>query len=688
MFGAIDMTENNTISPSLPSMQTINSQEMILRADKISVCRKGQLILDSVSFQVHPGTLTAIIGPNGAGKTTLIKALTGERPYDGSVFINDQDIYTDPEYWLRQIGYVPVDHILHDQLSMEEALIWIGQLRLPNWTRSQIQARVDALLSQFGFGEDDERRHKQMRYLSTGERKRANICSELIIDPQILMLDEPTSNLDPDAEYLVMQLLADYSHTTGKIVLVVTHTLNTINICDEVIFIAQSKLLAQGSPEMVLDQLERRNGVTTPDASWFERWAKIFKDYPTRAKKDKCKTLIRKEVTSVTRRQLPVILWRKQLYYLLLRYTRIRFGDRGSMIGTLLAGFSGIMFFVLQDRAFVKPFEAAEVARGLTETRQSIYLVALTVAVIGIVTSYTEISKEFRIYRHERLKGLSSSAYLLSKWIWLTLVVGMLAPIVLFFFIVIVYQQPLPGFHEPSLNQTLNSWERLTTIQFPGMVKAPISWLIILTLVLTSIASVTIGLLISVLTGESSKGNLYLTFSCVFILLFSGLTQNKKIANLIDLLSVASPGKWAYEGISSNIGLYCWTDSWRFDEFNSEGHILSIWLSIMSLTLIAALITVFMLRLHDPWQRPIQLLRSLFIRDGRRIALVLAVVGVLLSYSIFLRQFSKGYHSFNYYSDPTYGGTGAFIYPSVNRIENPDALQHWVGTLSQSQCGF
>jgi ABC transport system ATP-binding/permease protein len=665
-------------------------QGIELQAKDIDVCRRGKLILQGASFKIQPGTLTAIIGPNGAGKTTLMRALSGERPDGGQVLLNGEDIYGAPEYWLQQIGYVPVDNILHDHLTLYDALIFIGQLRLSNATKAEVAQKVDRLLTEFDFPPTDARRNRAIKVLSSGERKRANICSELLIDPPLLMLDEPTSNLDPDAERNLMHLLAEYAHNNGQTILVITHTLNTIDVCDEVIFIENAQLRAAGKRQEVLESLEREIPVADPAAPSFYRWAEVFEHFKTRNEHQDCAKNGAGKLERLPRsspHSPPSMPWFYQLRLLLRRYTRVRLGDRWSLLGTLLAGFSGVLFFILPNETFIRPYEPSEWGLALVQTRQSVYVVCLVVTLIGLITSYTEISKEFRIYRHERLKGLSPSAYFMSKWVWLTVAVGILAPILLLVFIVLVYQQPLPDFPESRLGEVVTWWDQLIRFQLVGLLMVNTSWLILVTLILACISSVTLGLFISALAGDSDKGYLYLSFVVVFIVLFSGLIRNDKLEDLIDTLSFASTGKWAYEGMASSLSVYCWLDSWHFDEFNSTGHILSVWLALGLFTLTGVFLSILILRLRDPWYGRWTNLYLLAIQDRVKLTIFLSVVILLLSYTFFLRQTSHDYYSLTYWSRGDYGGTNAFEYAHVDKMYDPNLLQFWNGRISQSWCG-
>jgi hypothetical protein len=204
---------------------------------------------------------------------------------------------------------------------------------------------------------------------------------------------------------------------------------------------------------------------------------------------------------------------------------------------------------------------------------------------------------------------------------------------------------------------------------------------------LSCITSVTVGLLISSAACNSGRGYLYLSFIVVFIVLFSGLIRNGKVQGLIDFLSHFSTGKWAYEGVASSISIYCWIDSWRFDEFNSTGHIISIWLSLVVFIIAAGFLAINLLHLRDPWYRPLTNLRLLFSRNPTKLMLAASVFILVFSYALFFRNLSYEYHRLNYWSRPEYGGTNSYQYASIYRAKNPSSEQILSGVISQSWCG-
>jgi len=666
----------------------------VLEARGLTVARRGKIILNDVSFAAQPQSLVAIIGPNGAGKSTLMRALVGERPNRGQVLLNGQDVYLAPELYLRQIGYVPVDNILHDHLTVEEALTYVGHLRLPGQSKARVAARVDELLSVFGFPADDERRRKLIRVLSSGELKRANVCAELVIDPELLLLDEPTSNLDPNAEYELMSLLAAYAHRQQKTVLIITHTLNMLELCDQVLFIENSELRAQGRPDEVLAQLAARFDLASaqpgPVPTTFYLWAQIFDHTRTRPadRRDYVREArpASRAATTVGNQPRPVGTWWHQFGWLFRRYMRLRLNDRLGLVATLLAGFSGVLFFVLPGNAFMRPYEPSERTFGLNQARQAVYVIALVVTVLGMITTYTEISREYRIYAHERLKGLSPSAYFLSKWTWLTGAVGVLAPLVLVICIVLIYQQPLPGFPQARIGEDPGWWDQLLRYQLVGLITRPASWLVLMTLVVSCITSVTVGLLISAAAGNSGRGHLYLAFAVVFVILFSCLIRNVRLEGLIDSLSFFSTGKWAYEGLASSLSLYCWTGSWRFDEFNSTGHLLSIGLSLVLFALAAGALAVAWLHVRDPWHAPLTNLRLLATRNAAMAVVGLSIAVMLFSNAMFMRQASRQYHNLTYWSRADYGGNSAFQYADVRTLAGLTPAESGLGLTSQSWC--
>jgi ABC-type multidrug transport system ATPase subunit len=173
-------------------------------------------------------------------------ALNGLRPAQkGLVLYNGQDYYSHLAAFSTQLGYVPQDDIIHRDLTVERALYYTAKMRLPvDFTEAQIKQRIDEVL------EDVEIKHRRsllVSKLSGGQRKRVSIALELLSNPSLFFLDEPTSGLDPGLDRKMMFLLrrlADKGHT----IVLVTHATNNINACDYICFLAQGGRLAYFGP--------------------------------------------------------------------------------------------------------------------------------------------------------------------------------------------------------------------------------------------------------------------------------------------------------------------------------------------------------------------------------------------------------------------------------------------------------
>lgn len=644
-------------------LPALTPSQVALEVKNLWVRRGGKYILKDVSFKVPRGKFVGIIGPNGAGKTTLLRAIAGERPTWGQVFVNGESLYDSPEYWLQQIGYIPVDNILHEQLTVWQALNFIGQLRLPNEAAESIKGKVDSLLTEFEFPPNDRRRHRKIKDLSTGERKRVNICAELLTSPQLLLLDEPTSNLDPDAERSLMERLRERAHQNHQTLLLVTHTLNTIRECDQILFIENSTLHAIGDPYTILRQLEDRRNQGSAEQSDFYRWANVFDHYKTdeeKREREKIELPTGPVLTSAeVRSEPPVSQWR-QFSVLFRRYFRVRLNEWHVLVTTLALGFIGGFFlFVLPENSFDRP-DPSEFDTRIVAAREAVFILALIVVLIGLIAGFREISKEFRIYRHERLKGISPLAYFLSKWVWLAVAVGIIAPAELMLML-FVQGQPYPS----------TPWNPQTVVTLGGV-----------TLILTCIAALTLGLAISAIAGNENVATVLLALAVIFHVLLSGLVRNRALENVINTLSALATSRWGVEGFASSLSFYCWATVKRFDEFNSYGHLVSVWLSLMAYVLVGIGVSVIALYLRDPWIN----LRGVAQYGVAHCRMILILVGLLifiLSWALFLREQSQGYYSLTY-PDRFYGG---IRFARIEYVENASSLQRLDGYISQSQCG-
>lgn len=703
-----------------------------------SLISDGKLILNRVSLKIPAGHFVAIIGPNGAGKTTLLKAIVGERPSSGEILFSGgrepdrapENFYNSPEYWLSQIGYVPVDNILHEQLTIRQALWQVGKLRLPDISDTELHKRIDTQLAYFFGSADDKRFNQGVSTLSSGERKKVNICAELLTDPALLILDEPTSNLDPDAEMDLMERLKHTAQTGGGrcTVLLVTHTLESLGYCDEAIFVANGKALEPIPTAGILSDLEARlpAGKQGDSNNLFDRWAHIFDEFKTNEERRPYETPPPTKPSSnqPEPRETTAPPFFHQLGVLLTRYFLIRSNDFKSLFVLLFLGFiAGALLVVFPQGVFLESDDA-------TLARQSAVLYTTVVILVGAISSHREVSKEFRIYLHERLKGLSPLAYLLSKLIWLSAAVGVMLVVTILALSgtpqarllalvlglglialgLVVGVQRLRN--DSQLYKPVTRWRgwirsawrllQIPSVTLPLLLAfalqfqnkdipvVPLSPMVVELLIfgfllLTCITALMLGLLLSSIAGGNNDFATVLVIIAIImnvVLVFSELVLSRDAQAITDLLVPLTASHWGYEGFSSSIGIYCWSAQGRIADFNSIGHFISVFLLLTAHILVSIGLGVVVLKSHDSWSNRAVLLRSL--RNNRRAFMALAaLIFFVLSWGIFLRQQSTDYLRLTF-NDEYYS---ASIYAHIDNIPASTSAQRINGLVSETMCG-
>lgn len=198
-----------------------------------------QKALDNVSFAIKKGELVGFLGPNGAGKSTMMKIITGYLPFDsGELFINNQKILSDNIEIKKSIGYLPEQNPLYTDFYIKEFLeITAGFYHLKNKKQ-----RVAEMIELTGLGDEQ---HKKIRALSKGYRQRVGLAQALIHDPSILILDEPTTGLDPNQLEEIRELIRQIGKE--KTVMLSSHIMQEVEaVCNRVIIINKGEIVADG----------------------------------------------------------------------------------------------------------------------------------------------------------------------------------------------------------------------------------------------------------------------------------------------------------------------------------------------------------------------------------------------------------------------------------------------------------
>ncbi|MGW7197691.1 FHA domain-containing protein [Streptomyces chryseus] len=548
----------------------------------------GKQILKDVSFGVPEKSLIAVIGPSGSGKSTLLKALTGYRPANqGDVLYDNRNLYKQFAELRQRIGLVPQDDILHKELTVKKALKYAAKLRFPaDTTEAEREQRINEVLGELKL---DIHKEKKVTSLSGGQRKRVSVALELLTKPSLIFLDEPTSGLDPGMDRDVMQLLRGLADD-GRTVLVVTHSVAELAICDKLLVMAPGGSVAYfGPPEEALNFF----GYST--------WADVFSafenyrdyDWAGRWRGSQHYQMYAADIDAVAAQ--PVHMpppqqmrppkpqsWGSQLWTLIRRYVSVIVSDKG-FIGLML-----ILPAVLGIVSTVIPADSGlgfgpEKNRLVNKDVGTILLIlAVGACFSGAANSVRELIKERVIYERERATGLSRSAYLMSKVIVLGFITALQGVII-------------------------------AAIGFGARSKLPAEGVLFedtpvieMTIVISALGftSMMFGLIISALVKTAEKTMPLLVMFAIVQVVFTGVLFQLHDSPGIEQVAWLMPSRWAVAALGTTAQLNV-TMPW--DPLHLDGlwdHTAGQWIFDMSVLLgigaLCGLLVVRLLRRHEP----------------------------------------------------------------------------------------
>lgn len=217
---------------------------MIVSVENLSHNYAARAALAGVSFGVKDREVFGLLGPNGSGKSTLFRILsTMMAPASGRVTVAGLDVGSRPAEVRRRIGVVFQSQSLDRKLTVEENLC--GQGHLHSLSGALLRERVDEVTARLGL---DDRRDEIVEKLSGGLKRRVEIAKALLHKPAVLLMDEPSTGLDPGARRELWQYIEDLRANQGVTVLLTTHILDEADRCDRLLLLHQGRIVAEGAP--------------------------------------------------------------------------------------------------------------------------------------------------------------------------------------------------------------------------------------------------------------------------------------------------------------------------------------------------------------------------------------------------------------------------------------------------------
>lgn len=484
-----------------------------------------RVLLDRVSFAARPGTLTAVIGPSGAGKSTLAKVAAGaERPTSGTVSLEARAVHAARS----EIGMVPQDDLVHGRLTVAQAMQFAAELRMPADTVAGERRRViTAVLTEL---ELTPHAHNRIDKLSGGQRKRVSVAIELLTSPYLLVLDEPTTGLDPALDRSVMAMLRRLADA-GRVVVVVTHSLTFLDVCDQVLLLAPGgKTVFCGPP----DRLSPFLGAS----DWADIFTKVCADpdglhrrfMRGRASQGADTVCLAAPVRPAQPRRVGV--WR-QTSTLARRQVRLLVANRGYLAFLAVLPFIvGLLPLTVTGHAGLS--HLPELGAPPFEAKHIVALTSFAAILMGTTLSVRDLVGERAVFRREQAAGLSASAYLFAK----TIVFGAVA-VIQSAILVLIVTAPAIGKRTASSAVVLGS---PTFELFVGVAA-------------TCVVAVLLGLALSALARTGDQVIVLLAMTLMAQLVLAGGFIPVTDRPLMEALAWLTPGRWGFAATASTADL-------------------------------------------------------------------------------------------------------------------------------------
>ena len=235
--------------------------DIVIRTENLSkVFEKGKkkevTALDHVNLEIGRGEVFGLIGPNGAGKTTLIRVLVGLlTPTEGQAWVLGRNVVEDIDYIRPRVALLPQEAGIYERLTARENIVYYGGLYgIPE---DELHRRTDRLLDIVGLREKED---YQVKGFSGGMKRKVLVARALVIEPEVLFLDEPTTGIDTIGARVVRNLLKNLSSEEKRTIVLTTHDLNEVSeLCHRVGILNEGRLVATGRPDELEEKYKAAN---------------------------------------------------------------------------------------------------------------------------------------------------------------------------------------------------------------------------------------------------------------------------------------------------------------------------------------------------------------------------------------------------------------------------------------------